>query len=57
MHITGTTVPGKAEDQAWGVLLGMNFVAEDVLFYDASKYAGIAFKAKIGRRTRRAPCA
>jgi hypothetical protein len=48
MHITGTTVPGKAEDQAWGVLLGMNFVGEDVLLYDASKYAGVAFKAKIG---------
>ena len=26
MHINGTTVPGKAEDEAWGVLLGMNFV-------------------------------
>jgi hypothetical protein len=48
VHITGATVPGKAEDKAWGVLLGMNFVGEDVLLYDASKYAGIAFKAKIG---------
>jgi len=48
VHITGKTVPGKAEDDAWGVLLGMNFVGQDVLLYDASKYAGIAFKAKVG---------
>jgi hypothetical protein len=48
MHIVGKTVPGKAEDQAWGVLLGVNFVAQDVLLYDASKYAGISFRAKVG---------
>src|SRR6476659_5191428 len=48
IHITGKTVPGKAEDDAWGVLLGMNFVSESQLLYDASKYAGIAFKAKVG---------
>jgi hypothetical protein len=47
MHMKGTTVPGKAEDDFWGVMLGMNFVSEG-LFYDASKYAGIAFKAKVG---------
>jgi endoglucanase len=47
MHISGTTVPGKPEDDSWGVLLGMNLVTQG-LFYDASKYAGVAFKAKVG---------
>ena len=47
MHMKGTTVPGKPEDDAWGVQLGVNFVSQG-MFYDASKYAGIAFKAKIG---------
>jgi hypothetical protein len=47
MHIKGYTVPGKPEDEFWGVQLGMNFVSQG-MFYDASKYAGIAFKAKIG---------
>jgi hypothetical protein len=45
MHITGKTVPGKPEEGSWGVQLGMNFANEGKL-YDASKYAGIAFKAK-----------
>jgi len=48
MHMTGSTVPGKPEDDFWGVQLGINFVS-DGLFYDASKYAGIAFKAKVGK--------
>jgi hypothetical protein len=47
MHITGKTVPGKAEDEFWGAMVGMNFVPDGHL-YDASKYAGIAFKAKVG---------
>ena len=47
MHVTGKTVPGKPEDDSWGVLLGMNLVTQG-LFYDASKYAGVAFKAKVG---------
>jgi hypothetical protein len=47
MRMTGMTVPGKPEDDFWGVQLGINFVT-DGLFYDASKYAGISFKAKAG---------
>ena len=47
MHMIGTTVPGKPEDDSWGVQLGVNFVSQG-MFYDASKYAGIAFKAKVG---------
>ena len=45
MRMTGTTVPGKPEDDSWGVQLGVNFVSQG-MFYDASKYSGIAFKAK-----------
>jgi hypothetical protein len=47
MRMTGMTVPGKPEEDFWGVQLGINFVT-DGLFYDASKYAGISFKAKAG---------
>jgi hypothetical protein len=43
MHIVGTTIPA---DDAWGIL-GVNFVSQG-MFYDASKYAGIGFKAKVG---------
>ena len=46
MRMTGKTAAGKPEDGTWGVQLGINFVNEG-LFYDASKYAGIAFKAKV----------
>ena len=46
MRMTGKTAAGKPEDGTWGVQLGINFVTEG-LFYDASKYAGIAFKAKV----------
>ena len=52
MHITGTTVPGKPEEDSWGVQLGVNFVSQG-MFYDASKYAGIAFKAKVGPNSTR----
>ena len=53
MHMSGKTVPGKPEDDSWGVLLGMNLVNQG-LFYDASKYAGVAFKAKVGPDSTRA---
>jgi len=53
MHITGVTVPGKPEDGNWGVILGMNLVGQGQ-FYDASKYAGVAFKAKVGANSGRA---
>jgi len=52
MHITGKTVPGKPEEDSWGVQLGVNFVSEG-MFYNASKYAGIAFKAKVGPNSTR----
>jgi hypothetical protein len=44
LHAFGQTssIPG-----AWGVIVGASFVGEGV--YDASKYAGISFKAKVGK--------
>lgn len=43
LHVFGQT---SSENGAWGSLVGANFVEQGV--YDASKYAGIAFKAKVG---------
>jgi hypothetical protein len=43
LHIFGQTANA---DGAWGSLVGANFVETGV--YDASKYAGISFKAKVG---------
>jgi hypothetical protein len=47
MHVTGTTARGDATT-AWGAGLGVNFTAQNGAIYDASKYAGIVFKAKAG---------
>jgi len=43
-HVTGHTV--AAGDQAWGVEFGGNFLSAKGEFYDASRYAGISFRAK-----------
>jgi endoglucanase len=43
-YVTGQTA---SADAAWGVNFGANFVNDKTL-YDASKYAGITFKAKAG---------
>ncbi len=42
LHVEGHTA---SDSGAWGVLWGANFVGDGV--YDASKYAGISFKAKL----------
>ncbi len=42
-HVAGTTVSGA---DAWGAEFGANFVNGQGALYDASKYAGIKFKAK-----------
>ena len=47
MHVTGTTARGSAE-AAWGAGLGVNFSPQNGELYDASKYAGISFRAKVG---------
>jgi endoglucanase len=46
MHMTGITTSGQG-DENWGAGVGVNFVSQG-LFYDASKYAGISFRAKAG---------
>jgi hypothetical protein len=43
LHITGTTVGGD-ESKAWGAQVGAMFAGKGP--YDASKYAGIVFKAR-----------
>jgi hypothetical protein len=45
VHIMGHT---SGENGAWGSQLGANFSSDSKSVYDASKYAGISFKAKIG---------
>jgi hypothetical protein len=47
LHASGTTVPGLPENGAWGAQVGVKFLNQGVL-YDAAKYAGIAFRAKVG---------
>ncbi len=44
LHVSGTT--SSAQD-AWGVLVGANFTTEKT--YDASRYVGISFRAKVGK--------
>jgi len=51
MHVKGTTTAGQGGDN-WGAGVGVNLVSQG-LFFDASKYAGIAFKAKAGPRSSR----
>ena len=47
LHATGVTVPGTAENGQWGAQIGVHMVNQGVT-YDASKYAGFSFKAKVG---------
>lgn len=47
MHVTGMTAKGDATT-AWGAGLGVNFTTQNGAVYDASKYAGVVFKAKAG---------
>jgi hypothetical protein len=43
MHASGKTATGEG---AWGAGFGVNLVSEGT-FYDASRYAGISFRAKV----------
>jgi len=45
-HVKGHVVANG--DQAWGVELGGNFSDGKAGLYDASRYAGVSFKAKVG---------
>ena len=51
MHTTGVTTSG-AGNENWGAGIGVNFVSQGLL-YDASRFAGIAFKAKAGPKSTR----
>jgi len=44
MHVSGKTVTGS--NDAWGIEIGANFINARGGLYDASKYAGLRFKAK-----------
>jgi hypothetical protein len=47
MHASGETIsPGD-----WGAQAGVNFVSKTSDPYDASRYVGVAFKAKIGAKS------
>lgn len=50
IHVAGTTATGS--NDAWGVEFGTNFLVEKGALYDASKYAGISFKAKASAPTK-----
>jgi hypothetical protein len=54
IHISGKTAAGTAEGGSWGVQLGANFINTQGSLYDASKYAGFSFKAKVGPGSGRA---
>jgi hypothetical protein len=51
MHLFGVTTAGSG-DLNWGAGIGVNMVTQG-LFFDASKYVGIAFKAKAGPKSTR----
>jgi hypothetical protein len=44
IHVSGNT---SSASGAWGALFGANFTAEKS--YDASRYVGISFRAKVGK--------
>lgn len=46
LHVFGLT---SSDSAAWGALVGASFVQQGV--YDASKYSGISFKAKVGAKS------
>jgi Carbohydrate binding domain (family 11) len=45
LRATGTTLAGNTTDGFWGAEFGFNFAGKGP--YDASKYVGIAFKARV----------
>jgi hypothetical protein len=49
LHIAGSTIQGS--DQAYGVEVGTNLVSTKGSLYDASKYLGVSFMAKVGPKS------
>jgi hypothetical protein len=52
LRATGTTAAGNPTD-AWGAEFGINFLSQKGALYDASKYAGISFKARVDEKSTR----
>jgi endoglucanase len=47
VHVTGSTA--AAADKAWGAVVGFRLAEQGL--YDASKYAGVSFFAKVGEKS------
>ena len=45
LHVSGQT---SSASGAWGSMVGVGLLSVNKVMYDASRYAGISFKAKIG---------
>jgi len=52
IRATGETAVGDPTD-AWGAEFGINFVSQKGGLYDASKYVGISFKARVDDKSTR----
>jgi len=52
LHVSGKTASGNPTD-AWGAEFGVNFVNAKGTLYDASKYVGISFKARVDEKSTR----
>jgi hypothetical protein len=52
LHASGHTVTGSETD-AWGAQFGIHFLSGQGALYDASKYVGIAFKARVDEKSTR----
>jgi hypothetical protein len=52
MHASGKTAVGDATN-AWGAGFGVNFLSQKGVLYDASKYVGITFKARVDEKSTR----
>lgn len=48
IRVAGSTATGA---DAWGVNFGLMYVSQKGATYDASKYAGVSFKAKVGPKS------
>jgi len=49
LHIAGSTKKGS--DQAYGVEIGANLISTKGSLYDASRYVGVSFMAKVGAKS------
>lgn len=52
IHISGQTTTGNPAE-AWGAGFGLRWVSQDGSSYDASRYAGLSFKARVDEKSTR----